>query len=79
VAVDSAEHDGIVAEAVSEKVRQQPAVLTALLATGHAKLAFQLTHAGTPGVLARVTPLALMIERWKARATAASIPSDTQS
>jgi hypothetical protein len=68
VAVDSAEHDAIVAEAVSAKVTQRPEVLAALLATGDARLAFPLAGAGEPGVLARVTPLALMIERWKAKA-----------
>jgi hypothetical protein len=67
-AVDSAEHEGTIAEAVAAKVAQRPDVLAALLATGDARLAFPLTYAREPGVLARVTPLALMIERWKAKA-----------
>jgi predicted NAD-dependent protein-ADP-ribosyltransferase YbiA (DUF1768 family) len=67
IAVDSAEHDGIIAEAVAAKVDQRPEVRAALLATGDARLEFPLTYAEKPGVLARVTPLALMIERWKAR------------
>jgi predicted NAD-dependent protein-ADP-ribosyltransferase YbiA (DUF1768 family) len=68
IAVDSAEHEGIIAEAIAAKVSQRPEVLNALLATGDARLAFPLTYAGEPGVLARVTPLALMIERWKTKA-----------
>jgi predicted NAD-dependent protein-ADP-ribosyltransferase YbiA (DUF1768 family) len=66
IVVGSAEHDGIIAEAVAAKVNQRPEVLAALLATGDARLAFPSTSSPTPGVLARVTPLALMIERWKA-------------
>jgi hypothetical protein len=65
VSVGSAEHEAVVAAAVSAKVTQNPSVQMALRATGTAKLLFPLTFSSLPGPLARVTPIALMIERWK--------------
>jgi hypothetical protein len=65
IAVRSAEHEGLVAAAISAKVEQNPDVQVALSQTRTAKLIFPLTFSLAPGVLARVTPLTLMIERWK--------------
>jgi predicted NAD-dependent protein-ADP-ribosyltransferase YbiA (DUF1768 family) len=65
VRVGSPEHEAIVAAAVSAKVSQNPAVQVALRGTGAAKLVFPLTYSNQPGPVARVTPVALMIERWK--------------
>jgi hypothetical protein len=67
VVVDSDDHAAIVAAAISAKVRQVPAVRAALLATGRARLAFPPSSARSAGVLARITPLVLMIERWQLR------------
>jgi predicted NAD-dependent protein-ADP-ribosyltransferase YbiA (DUF1768 family) len=66
VVVGSSEHEGLVASAISAKVAEHREVQKALRDTGAARLVFPLTHTDRPGVLARVTPLALMIERWKA-------------
>jgi predicted NAD-dependent protein-ADP-ribosyltransferase YbiA (DUF1768 family) len=63
IPVGSVEHEAIVAAAVSAKVSQNPDVQAALRDTGTAKLVF--TNREKPGPVARVTPLALMIERWK--------------
>lgn len=63
----SAEHEGLLAGAISEKVAQNSAVQIALQETGTARLIFPLTFSRELGCLARVTPLALMIERWKRR------------
>jgi len=65
VSVNSAEHEGLVAAAICAKVAQNAEVQSALRETGNARLMFPLTYANHPGLLARVTPLALMIERWK--------------
>lgn len=65
VAVGSADHEAILAEAISAKVDQHAEVQIALRATGAARLVFPLTFSGEPGALARITPLTLMIERWK--------------
>jgi predicted NAD-dependent protein-ADP-ribosyltransferase YbiA (DUF1768 family) len=65
VAVRSAEHEGLLAAAISAKVSQNPDVQIALRDTGSARLVFPLTFSRDPGALGRVTPLALMIERWK--------------
>jgi hypothetical protein len=65
VAVGSAEHESIVAAAICAKFDQHREVQIALCETGSARLAFPLTFSNEPGALARVTPLTLMIERWK--------------
>jgi hypothetical protein len=65
ILVDSAEHEGLVAAAISSKIAQNAEVESALRNTGHARLMFPLTYSRHPGLLARVTPLVLMIERWK--------------
>lgn len=65
VSVGSAEHEAVLAAAVSAKVTQNPSVQIVLRDTGTAKLLFPLTFSPQPGPLARVTPLALMIERWR--------------
>lgn len=65
ISVGSAEHEGLLAAAVSAKVRQNPDVQMALRETATARLIFPLTFADQPGALARVTPVTLMIERWK--------------
>ena len=65
VAVRSAEHEALLAAAISAKVDKQPEVQIALRETGSTRLVFPLTFSKEPGALARVTPLALMIERWK--------------
>ena len=65
VAVKSVEHQAILAAAISAKVDQHPDVQIALRETGSARLVFPLTLSSEPGTLARVTPLTLMIERWK--------------
>lgn len=65
VAVNSADHEAILAAAISAKVDQHPEVQVALRETRVARLVFPLTVSGEPGALARVTPLTLMIERWK--------------
>lgn len=71
ISVGSAEHEGLLAAAISAKVQQNPDVRTALCHTGTTKLIFPLTFTDQPGALARVTPITLMIERWKlARAIA---------
>lgn len=67
IAVGSAEHEGLLATAVSAKVAQNPDVQIALRDTGTARLVFPLSYSARPGPLARVTPLTLMIERWKQR------------
>ena len=65
ISVHSVEHEGLLAAAISAKVAQNFAVQVALNETGTARLTFPLTFSNHPGALARVTPLALMIERWK--------------
>ena len=65
IAVSSAEHEGLVAAAIAAKVAQNVEVQSALGESGTARLTFPLSFSQQPGVLARVTPLALMIERWK--------------
>ena len=67
IAVGSAEHESLLAAAVSAKVAQNPDVQIALRETGTARLVFPLSYSDHPGALARVTPLTLMIERWKQR------------
>jgi hypothetical protein len=67
IAVGSADHESLLAKAVSAKVAQNPDVQIALRETGTARLVFPLTYSDRPGALARVTPLTLMIERWKLR------------
>ena len=65
VAVGSAEHESIVAAAICAKFDQHHEVQIALCETGSARLVFPLAFSKEPGALARVTPLTLMIERWK--------------
>jgi hypothetical protein len=65
VAVGSADHEALLAAAITAKVGQHREVQLALSATGFARLVFPLTFSSEPGVLARVTPLTLMLERWK--------------
>jgi predicted NAD-dependent protein-ADP-ribosyltransferase YbiA (DUF1768 family) len=65
IAVGSSEHEAVLAAALSAKVAQHPDVRAALRETGSARLVFPLSYSRHPGALARVTPLALMIERWK--------------
>lgn len=65
VPVDSAEHEGLIAAAIRAKIAQNAEVQAALRSTGHSRLLFPLTYSRQPGTLARVTPLALMVERWQ--------------
>lgn len=65
ISVGSPNHSGLLAAAVCAKIEQNRAVQIALLETGTARLIFPLTFSKHPGPLARVTPLTLMIERWK--------------
>ena len=65
ISVGSPDHAALLAGAICAKVEQNRAVQIALLETGTARLTFPLTFNSHPGPLARVTPLALMIERWK--------------
>lgn len=65
IAVRSPEHEALLAAAIVAKVDQHLEVQIALRDTGFARLVFPLTFSTEPGALARVTPLALMIERWK--------------
>ena len=44
-----------------------PDVQIALWETGTVRLVFPLSYSNHPSALARVTPLTLMIERWKQR------------
>lgn len=67
IAVGSAEHETLLAAAISAKVAQNSDVQIALRETGSARLVFPLSYTARPGALARVTPLTLMIERWKQR------------
>jgi len=70
IPVGSEEHEALLAAAISAKVQQNLDVRTALRHTGATKLALPRTPTDVPGALARVTPITLMIERWKlARAT----------
>ena len=65
VSVWSPEHEALLAAAIWAKIEQNPAVQIALAETETARLTFPLSFSGRPGASARVTPLALMIERWK--------------
>jgi hypothetical protein len=65
VSVWSPEHEALLAAAICAKIEQNPPVQIALAETETARLTFPLSFSGRPGALARVTPLALMIERWK--------------
>lgn len=65
ISVHSLEHEGLLAAAITAKVAQNTAVQIALRETGTARLTFPLTFSRHPGALARVTPVVLMIERWK--------------
>jgi predicted NAD-dependent protein-ADP-ribosyltransferase YbiA (DUF1768 family) len=76
VAVRSAEHEGLLAAAIGAKVAQNPDVQAALRETGSARLVFPLTFSHEPGALGRVTPLALMIERWKRYNSSALKPGE---
>jgi hypothetical protein len=67
ISVGSPEHAGLLAAAICAKIEQNRAVQIALLETGTARLTFPLNFSSQPGPLARVTPLTLMIERWKQR------------
>lgn len=69
IGVGSAQHEGLLAAAVSAKVAHNRDVQIALQETGIVRLVFPLTYTDHPGALARVTPLTLMIERWKQRHT----------
>ena len=65
IAVGSADHEALLATAITAKVDQHLEVQSALRGTGSARLVFPLTFSSEPGALARTTPLTLMIERWK--------------
>ena len=65
VSVWSPEHEALLAAAICAKIEQNPVVQIALAETGTARLTFPLSFSNRPGALARVTPLTLMIERWK--------------
>jgi predicted NAD-dependent protein-ADP-ribosyltransferase YbiA (DUF1768 family) len=65
IAVGSSEHEAVLAAALTAKVAQHEEVRAALRETGSARLVFPLSYSRHPGALAKVTPLALMIERWK--------------
>ena len=65
ISVRSADHEGVLAAGISAKIEQNQDVQVALNQTGTARLIFPLTFSRDPGALARVTPLTLMIERWK--------------
>ena len=65
ISVGSSNHAALLAAAICAKIEQNRAVQIALLETGRARLTFPLTFSSQPGPLARVTPLTLMIERWK--------------
>jgi predicted NAD-dependent protein-ADP-ribosyltransferase YbiA (DUF1768 family) len=66
IAVGSPEHEAILAAGIVAKVDQHPEVQAALRDTGAERLVFPgASGSNQPGVLARVTPLTLMIERWK--------------
>jgi predicted NAD-dependent protein-ADP-ribosyltransferase YbiA (DUF1768 family) len=65
IPVHSVEHEGLLAAAISAKIAQNPDSQIALSETGTARLIFPLTFSRHPGALARLTPLVLMIERWK--------------
>jgi predicted NAD-dependent protein-ADP-ribosyltransferase YbiA (DUF1768 family) len=65
VTVRSAVHESLLAAAIGAKVEQHPDVQFALRETGSARLVLALAVSNRPGALARVTPLALMLERWK--------------
>ncbi|MBA2304977.1 MAG: hypothetical protein H0W08_20430 [Acidobacteria bacterium] len=67
ISVWSPDHAGLLAAAICAKVEQNRAVQIALAKTGTVRLTFPLTFSSRPGPLARVTPLTLMIERWKQR------------
>jgi hypothetical protein len=73
IRVHSADHEGLLAAAISAKVAQNPAVQDALRETKMAKLIFPLSFSNQPGALARATPLSLMIERWKSRMSASDV------
>ena len=65
IAVGSAAHEAVLAAAIGAKVDQHPEVQDALRETGSARLVFPSSASAEAGPLARVTPLTLMIERWK--------------
>jgi predicted NAD-dependent protein-ADP-ribosyltransferase YbiA (DUF1768 family) len=65
IAVGSADHQALLAAAITAKVDQQSDVQLALSATGSVRLVFPSRGSAAPGLLARVTPLTLMLERWK--------------
>ena len=65
VSVWSPEHEALLAAAICAKIEQNSPVQIALAETGSARLTFPLSFSNRPGALARVTPLTLMIERWK--------------
>jgi len=65
IAVGSADHEALLAAAITAKVDQHRDVQLALSQTGFTRLLFPLTFSAEPGVLARVTPLTLMLERCK--------------
>ena len=65
VSVSSPEHESLLAAAICAKIDQNAAVQIALAETDAARLTFPLTFNNQPGPLGRVTPLTLMIERWK--------------
>jgi hypothetical protein len=63
ILVDSPDHEALLAAAIAAKVRQHQDVGRALADTGMARLTMPRRHGAKPGILARVTPLALMVER----------------
>ena len=73
IRVHSADHQGLLAAAISAKVAQNPAVQDALRETKMERLIFPLGFSNQPGALARATPLSLMIERWKSRLSALDV------
>ena len=65
IAVSCADHEALLAAAITAKINQHHEVQVALSTTGFARLVFPSTFSANAGVLARVTPLTLMLERWK--------------
>ena len=65
IEVGSVDHEALVASAIVAKVAQHQHVQHALRDTGNSRLVFSRVHYIGLGVLGQVTPLVLMIERWK--------------
>jgi predicted NAD-dependent protein-ADP-ribosyltransferase YbiA (DUF1768 family) len=64
--VNSPDHAALVARAILGKIDQNQEVAEALRVTGRSLLVIRAVHRGAAiNVLGRVTPLVLMVERWK--------------